>query len=106
MERTKGNSGNNTIISNKGNRSNTSKSCISKAIIVHKSFTETNLSPELEEELLNLFNDVNIDEGYIIDNMDYLDDIESTIETFRANYHNDNSFKLSIKCCFRKVKTE
>ncbi len=33
---------------------NTLKSCISKANIVHKLFTETNLSPELEEELLNL----------------------------------------------------
>ena len=68
-------------------------SYISKANIVHRLFTQKNLSPELESELLNLFNDEDIDETFIINNMDYLKDIEPTIETLRANYSNDNSFK-------------
>jgi len=68
-------------------------SYISKANIVHRLFTQKNLSPELEQELLNLFNDEDIDETFIINNMDYLKDIEPTIETLRANYSNDNSFK-------------
>ena len=60
---------------------------------MHRLFTQKNLSPELESELLNLFNDEDIDETFIINNMDYLKDIEPTIETLRANYSNDNSFK-------------
>ena len=36
---------------------------ISKANIVHRLFTQKNLSPELEQELLNLFNDEDIDEN-------------------------------------------
>jgi len=74
-------------------KSNTLKSYMSKANIVHRLFTEKNLSPQLEEELSNLFNDEDFDESYIIDNMDYLNDIEPTIETLRADYPNDNSFK-------------
>jgi hypothetical protein len=43
---------------------------MSKANIVHRLFTGMNLSPQLDEELPNLFNVEDIDETYIIDNMD------------------------------------
>jgi hypothetical protein len=66
---------------------------MSKSNIVYRLFTEKNLSAQLEEELSNLFNDEDFDKSYIIDNMDYLNDIEPTIETLRADYPNDNSFK-------------
>ncbi len=66
---------------------------MSKANIVYRLFTEKNLSAQLEEELSNLWNDEDFDESYIIDNMDYLNDIEPTIETLRADYPSDNSFK-------------
>ncbi len=52
-----------------------------------------NLSPQLEEELFNLFHNQDFNESYIIDNMNYLKDIEPTIQTLRSNYPNDNSFK-------------
>ena len=74
-------------------KSNTLKSYMSKANIVHRIFTQKNLSPELEEKLFNLFNDEDIDEDYFIDNMHYLKNIEPTIEELRLNYPNDNSFK-------------
>ncbi len=45
------------------------------------------------QKLLNLFNDEDIDEEYIIDNLDYLNNIESTIEELRSYYRNDNSLK-------------
>lgn len=77
-------------------KSNTLKSYISKANIVHRIFKAKNLSPELEKELLNLFNDERIDETYIIDNMDYLKDIEPTIHELRSNYQNNNSFKSYV----------
>jgi hypothetical protein len=38
-------------------------------------------------------NDDNVNEKFIIDNMNYLIDITPTIEELRANYYNDNSFK-------------
>jgi hypothetical protein len=66
---------------------------MSKANIVHRLFTGNNLSPELEDELFNLFHNQDFNETYIIDNMDYLKDIEPTIHTLRSNYPNDNSFK-------------
>ena len=65
---------------------------MSKANIVHRLFTGKNLTPQLEDELLNLFNDEEFDDSYIIDSMDYLNDIEPTIHTLR-DYPNDNSFK-------------
>ena len=45
---------------------------------------------------MKLFTDEAFDEKIIIDNMDYLNDIESTIETIRSNYSNNNSFKSYI----------
>ena len=69
---------------------------ISKANIIHRLFKGHNLSPELENVLLNLINNVDVDEKFIIDNMDYLKDITSTIETLRTEYYNDNSFKTYI----------
>lgn len=74
-------------------KKNTLKSYMSKANIVHRLFTGKNLTPQLEDELLNLFNDEEFDDSYIIDSMDYLNDIEPTIHTLRADYPNDNSFK-------------
>ena len=70
-------------------------SYISKANIIHRIFTDKNLSPQLENELLKVFNDddENIDKTYIIDNMEYLKDIEPTVYTLRSNYPIDNSFK-------------
>ena len=70
-------------------------SYISKANIIHRIFTDKNLSPQLENELLKVFNDddENIDETYIIDKMEYLKDIEPTVYTLRSNYPIDNSFK-------------
>ena len=69
---------------------------ISKANIIHRLFKGHNLSPELENVLLNLINNVDVDEKFIIDNMDYLKDITPTIETLRTEYYNDNSFKTYI----------
>ena len=74
-------------------KGNTLKSYISKANIIHRLFTQKNLSLQLEKELLNLFNDENIDETYIIESMNYLNNIEPTIQELRSNYPNDNSFK-------------
>ncbi len=74
-------------------KQNTKDAYMSKANIVHRLFTGNNLSPELEEELFNLFHNQDFNETYIIDNMDYLKDIEPTIHTLRSNYPNDNSFK-------------
>ena len=77
-------------------KDNTLKSYISKSDIIHRILTGKSLSPELEEELLKLFTDEAFDEKIIIDNMDYLNDIEPTINTIRSNYSNNNSFKSYI----------
>ena len=69
------------------------KNYMAKADIIHRLLTGSSLSPQLETELYNLFHDKDIDEKFIIDNMNYLIDIEPTIQTLRANYYNDNSFK-------------
>ena len=74
-------------------KQNTKDAYMSKADIVHRLFTKKSLSPELEEELFKLFHNQDFNETYIIDNMDYLKDIEPTIHTLRSNYPNDNSFK-------------
>jgi hypothetical protein len=66
---------------------------MSKANIVHRLFTRKSLSPELEEEFFNLFHNQDFNETYIIDSMDYLNDIEPTIHKLQPNYPNDNSFK-------------
>jgi hypothetical protein len=66
---------------------------MSKANIAHRLFTGMNLSPQLEEELFNLFHNQDFNETYIIDNMDYLKDIRPTIHPLRSNYSHDNSFK-------------
>ena len=77
-------------------KSNTLKSYISKSDIIHRILTGKSLSPQLEEELLKLFNNEGFDENLIIDNMDYLNDIEATISTIRSNYNNNNSFKSYV----------
>ena len=77
-------------------KDNTLKSYISKSDIIHRILTGKSLSPQLEEELLKLFTDEAFDEKLIIDNMDYLNDIEPTINTIRSNYSNNNSFKSYI----------
>ena len=77
-------------------KSNTLKSYISKSDIIHRILTGKSLSPQLEEELLKLFNNEAFDEKIIIDNMDYLNNIEPTIETIRSNYNNNNSFKSYV----------
>ena len=75
----------------------TIKTYISKANIIHRLFKGQNLSPELENELMRLINnDDDIDEKFIIDNMDYLKDITSTIEELRTEYYNDSSFKTYV----------
>ena len=75
----------------------TIKTYISKANIIHRLFKGQNLSPELENELMKLINnDDDIDENFIIDNMDYLKDITSTIEELRTEYYNDSSFKTYV----------
>jgi hypothetical protein len=75
----------------------TIKTYISKANIIHRLFKGHNLSPELENELMKLINnDDDIDENFIIDNMDYLKDITSTIEELRTEYYNDSSFKTYV----------
>ena len=45
---------------------------------------------------MNLTNNDDVDEKFIIDNMDYLKDITPTVETLRTEYYNDNSFKSYI----------
>ena len=75
----------------------TIKAYISKANIIHRLFKGQNLSPELENELMKLINnDDDIDEKFIIDKMDYLKDITSTIEELRTEYYNDSSFKTYV----------
>jgi hypothetical protein len=67
------------------------------ANITHRLFKGHDLSPELKTELMKLMNNNDdIDEDYIINHMEYLKDITSTIETLRAEYYNDNSFKTYI----------
>jgi hypothetical protein len=41
-------------------------------------------------------NDDDIDEDYIVNNMEYLKDVTFTIETLRTEYYSDNSFKTYI----------
>lgn len=77
-------------------KENTLNSYISKSDIIHRILTGKSLSPQLEEELLKLFNNEDFDENFIIDNMDYLNDIEPTINTIRSNYRNNNSFKSYV----------
>ena len=77
-------------------KENTLNSYISKSDIIHRILTGKSLSPQLEEELLKLFNNEDFDENFIIDNMDYLNDIEPTISTIRSNYSNNNSFKSYV----------
>ena len=72
------------------------KNYMSRADIIHRLLTGDSLSPQLEIELYKLFHDEDIDEKFIIDNMNYLVNIEPTIQTLRANYQNDNSFKAYI----------
>ena len=74
----------------------TKQAYIAKANTIHRLFKGHNLSPELENELMNLINNDDVDENFIIDNMDYLNDITPTIETLRTEYYNDNSFKSYI----------
>jgi hypothetical protein len=75
----------------------TIKTYLSTANIIHRLFKGHDLSPELKNELMKLMNnDDDIDEKYIIDNMDYLNDITSTIETLRTEYYNDSSFKTYL----------
>jgi hypothetical protein len=74
-------------------KDNTLKSYTSNSDIIHRILTGKSLFPELEEELLKLFTDEAFDEKNLIDNMDYLNDIEPTIETKRSIYSNNNSFK-------------
>ena len=45
---------------------------------------------------MKLMNNDDIDEKFIIDNMDYLKDIAPTIETLRIDYYNDSSFKTYL----------
>lgn len=77
-------------------KENTLNSYMSKADIIHRIFTKKSLSQQLGEELSKLFNNKAFDENFIIDNMDYLNDIEPTILTLRENYQNDNSFKSYV----------
>ena len=75
----------------------TIKTYLSTANIIHRLFKGHDLSPELKTELMKLMNNNDdIDEDYIINHMEYLKDITSTIETLRAEYYNDNSFKTYI----------
>jgi hypothetical protein len=41
---------------------------------------------------MKLFNNDDIDEKFIIDNVDYLKDITPIIEALRTEYYNDSSF--------------
>lgn len=77
-------------------KENTLNSYMSKADIMHRLFTGKSLSTQLEEELSKLLNNEDIDESFIIDDMDYLKDIETTITILRENYQNDNSFKSYV----------
>ena len=66
---------------------------MTKANIIHKTFKNEGLSPKLKGELHKLLNDnPNIDENMIKNEMDYLNDIDNTIQRLRAIYKNDNSF--------------
>jgi len=67
-------------------KGNTIETYISQANTVHRLFTNHNLSPQLKDELYKLMNnDDNVNEKFIIDNMNYLIDITPTIEELRAN---------------------
>ena len=74
----------------------TIKAYVSTANIINRLFTGHDLSPQLENELMKLFNNDDIDEKFIIDNMDYLKDITPTIEALRTEYYNDSSFKTYL----------
>lgn len=75
-------------------KGNTIETYMSQANTIHRLFTNHNLSPQLKDELYKLMNnDDNVNEKFIIDNMNYLINITPTIEELRANYYNDNSFK-------------
>ncbi len=77
-------------------KGNTIETYTSQANTVPRLFTNHNLSPQLKDELYKLMNnDDNVNEKFIIDNMNpsHLIDITPTVEELRANYYNDNSFK-------------
>ncbi len=66
------------------------------ANLTHRLFTGHDLSPQVENELMKLFNNDDIDEKFIIDNMDYLKDIIPTIEALQTEYYNYSSFKTYL----------
>ena len=73
----------------------TIKAYLDKANIINKIFKKSPLSQEVKAELKKLLNDnPNLNEPLILAEMDYIKkDIESTIQTLRTHYKNDNSFK-------------
>jgi hypothetical protein len=69
-------------------KGNTIETYISQANTVHRLFTNHNLSPQLKDELFKLMNnDDNVNEKFIIDNMNYLIDITPTIEELLSLIH-------------------
>lgn len=71
---------------------------ITKANIINKLFNKRNLPSEVKSELRKLLNDNNnIDEGLILNEMNYINNnISNTIDILRNHYKNDNSFKAYI----------
>jgi len=68
-----------------------------KSNILHKLFKGQELSPQVKAELKKLLNDnPAINEGLILDEMDYIKDVEGTSNKIRSKYPNDNTFKSYI----------
>lgn len=70
---------------------------IKKANIINKKFNNKDLPQDVKNELKKLLNDnANLNEKLILNEMKYLLNIQSTINTLRNIYKNDNSFKSYI----------
>ena len=50
----------------------------------------------MKNELNKLFNNKPFNENQILDEMNYLSDIETVIKSLRSKYSNDNTFKSYI----------
>ena len=60
---------------------------LSKSNIIHKIFKHKDLSPELKDELIKLFNkDENINEDLILFEMPYLKNADETLSTLKDRY--------------------
>jgi hypothetical protein len=70
---------------------------IAKCNIIHRIFTNKILSKSLKVQLINLLNNNDFNEDMILSQMSYINnEIETTINTLRTHYKNDNTLKNYI----------